>query len=237
MKIEGRNAVTELLKTDKTVEKLLLEKNSQSSLGRIFAEARNKGIRVQFVDRRVLDKESESGRHQGCIAFASDYKYSSLEEIVAAKGEKSGFIIICDCIEDVHNLGSIIRVAECTGADGVIIQSTNSASVTDAVIRISAGAANHVKVAKVNSINRAVDELKKQGYWLYALEADGTDIYSADFSGNVALVIGGEDSGVKKLTREKCDFVVSLPMRGKVNSLNASVALGVAAYEVFKNRR
>lgn len=237
MKIEGRNAVTELLKTDKTVEKLLLEKNSQSSLGRIFAEARNRGIRVQFVDRRVLDKESESGRHQGCIAYASDYKYSTLEEIVAAKGEKGGFIIICDCIEDVHNLGSIIRVAECTGADGVVIQSTNSASVTDAVIRISAGAANHVKVAKVNSINRAVDELKKQGYWLYALEADGKNIYSADFSGNVALVIGGEDSGVKKLTREKCDFVVSLPMCGKVNSLNASIALGVAAYEVLKYRK
>lgn len=237
MKIEGRNAVTELLKTDKTVEKLLLEKNSQSSLGRIFAEARNRGIRVQFVDRRVLDKESESGRHQGCIAYASDYKYSTLEEIVAAKDEKGGFIIICDCIEDVHNLGSIIRVAECTGADGVVIQSTNSASVTDAVIRISAGAANHVKVAKVNSINRAVDELKKQGYWLYALEADGKNIYSADFSGNVALVIGGEDSGVKKLTREKCDFVVSLPMCGKVNSLNASIALGVAAYEVLKYRK
>lgn len=237
MKIEGRNAVTELLKTDKTVEKLLLEKNSQSSLGRIFAEARNRGIRVQFVDRRVLDKESESGRHQGCIAYASDYKYSTLEDIIAAKGEKGGFIIICDCIEDVHNLGSIIRVAECTGADGVLIQSTNSASVTDAVIRISAGAANHVKVAKVNSINRAVDELKKQGYWLYALEADGKNIYSADFSGNVALVIGGEDSGVKKLTREKCDFVVSLPMCGKVNSLNASIALGVAAYEVLKYRK
>ena len=237
MKIEGRNAVTELLKTDKTVEKLLLEKNSQSSLGRIFAEARNRGIRVQFVDKRVLDKESESGRHQGCIAYASDYRYSMLEDIIAAKGGKSGFIIICDCIEDVHNLGSIIRVAECTGADGVVIQSTNSASVTDAVVRISAGAANHVKVAKVNSVNRAIDELKKQGYWLYALEADGADIYSADFSGNVALVIGGEDSGVKKLTREKCDFVVSLPMCGKVNSLNASVALGVAAYEVLKNRR
>ncbi len=237
MKIEGRNAVTELLKTDKTVEKLLLEKNSQASLGRIFAEARNKGIRVQFVDKRVLDKESGSGRHQGCIAFASDYKYSSLDDIIAAKGERGGFIIVCDCIEDVHNLGSIIRVAECTGADGVIIQSTNSAVVTDAVVRISAGAANHVKVAKVNSVNRAVDELKKRGYWLYALEADGTDIYSADFSGNVALVIGGEDSGVKRLTREKCDFVVSLPMCGKVNSLNASVALGVAAYEVLKKRK
>ncbi|MDE7076343.1 MAG: 23S rRNA (guanosine(2251)-2'-O)-methyltransferase RlmB, partial [Clostridia bacterium] len=133
MKTEGRNAVLELLKTDKTVEKILLEKNAQGTLGRIFAEARDKGVRVQFVDRRVLDKESVTGKHQGCIAFSSDYKYSSLQDIMAAKGEKGGFVILCDCIEDVHNLGSIIRVAECAGADGVVIQSTNSASVTEAV--------------------------------------------------------------------------------------------------------
>ena len=134
MKTEGRNAVLELLKTDKTIEKILLEKNAQGSLGRIFAEARQKGVRVQFVDKRVLDKESATGRHQGCIAFSSDYKYSSLDEIISAKGEGGGFVILCDCIEDVHNLGSIIRVAECAGADGVVIQSTNSASVTEAVV-------------------------------------------------------------------------------------------------------
>ena len=236
MKTEGRNAVYELLKTDKTVEKIMLEKNAQGSLGRLFAEARKKGIRVQFVDKKVLDKESVTGHHQGVIAITTDFKYSSLDDIIAAKGEKSGFVILCDGIEDVHNLGSVIRVAECTGADGVVIPSTNSASVTEAVVRISAGAANHVKVAKVNSLNRAVDELKKAGYWLYALEADGQSIYSSDLSGNVAIVVGGEDSGVRHLTREKCDFVVSLPMCGKVNSLNASVALGVAAYEVLKKR-
>lgn len=236
MKTEGRNAVTELLKTDKTVEKIMLEKNAQGSLGRIFAEARKKGIRVQFVDKKVLDKESATGHHQGVIAVATDFKYCSLDEIISSKGEKGGFVVLCDGIEDVHNLGSVIRVAECTGADGVVIPSTNSASVTEAVVRISAGAANHVRVAKVNSLNRAVDELKKAGYWLYALEADGQSIYSADLSGNVALVVGGEDSGVKHLTREKCDFVLSLPMCGKVNSLNASVALGVAAYEVLRKR-
>ena len=236
MKTEGRNAVYELLKTDKTVEKIMLEKNAQGSLGRLFAEARKKGIRVQFVDKKVLDKESVTGHHQGVIAITTDFKYSSLDDIIAARGEKSGFVILCDGIEDVHNLGSVIRVAECTGADGVVIPSTNSASVTEAVVRISAGAANHVKVAKVNSLNRAVEELKKAGYWLYALEADGHSIYSADLSGNVAIVVGGEDSGVRHLTREKCDFVVSLPMCGKVNSLNASVALGVAAYEVLKKR-
>ncbi|MBO5327929.1 MAG: 23S rRNA (guanosine(2251)-2'-O)-methyltransferase RlmB [Clostridia bacterium] len=236
MKTEGRNAVLELLKTEKNIEKIMLEKNPQGSLNKIFAEARKANIRVQFVDRRVLDKESVTGKHQGVIAFASDYEYSNLDEIIASKSEKGGFIILCDGIEDVHNLGSIIRVAECAGANGVIIPSTNSASVTEAVIRISAGAANHMKVAKVNSINRAIDILKDNGYWLYALEADGTDIYKADLSGNVALVIGGEDSGVKRLTREKCDYTLSLPLKGKVNSLNASVALGIAAYEVLKTR-
>ncbi len=145
-------------------------------------------------------------------------------------------MVLCDGIEDVHNLGSIIRVAECAGADGVVIPSNNSASVTDAVIRISAGAVNHIRVAKVNSINRAVDRLKQENYWVYALEADGTDIYKSDFSGNVALVVGGEDCGVKRLTREKCDFIVSIPLKGKVNSLNASVALGISAYEVVRKR-
>ncbi|MDE5943721.1 MAG: 23S rRNA (guanosine(2251)-2'-O)-methyltransferase RlmB [Clostridia bacterium] len=237
MKTEGRNAVYELLKTDKNIEKLLLEKNPQGSLKAIFAEARKRNIRVQFVDRKVLDKQSGEGRHQGVIAFSTDYEYSSLDDIIAARKESGGFVIVCDGIEDVHNLGSIIRVAECAGADGVIIPANNSASVTEAVIRISAGAANHMKVAKVNSVNRTVDELKKNGYWLYALEADGEDIYSADLTGNIAIVVGGEDSGVRKLTREKCDFTLSIPLRGKVNSLNASVALGIAAYEAVRKRK
>ena len=236
MKTEGRNAVIELLKTDKNIEKIMLEKDPQGSLKSIFAEARKKNIRVQFVDRRALDKLSEDKRHQGVIAFTSDFTYSSLDEIISSRKENNGFIVLCDGIEDVHNLGSIIRVAECAGADGVVIPSNNSASVTEAVIRISAGAANHIKVAKVNSINRAIDELKKQNYWLYALEADGSSIYEADLTGNIAIVVGGEDSGVKRLTREKCDFTLSIPLKGKVNSLNASVAFGIAAYEAVRKR-
>jgi 23S rRNA (guanosine2251-2'-O)-methyltransferase len=234
MKTEGRNAVLELLNSDKTIEKIMIEKNPQGSLNKIFAQARTKGVRVQFVDKKVLDKESATGHHQGCIAITSDFKYASLDDIISSANNPNGFIIICDGIEDVHNLGSIIRVAECSGANGVVIPTNNSASVTEAVIRISAGAANHMKVAKVNSVNRAIELLKKEGFWIYALEADGTSIYDADLKGKVALVIGGEDSGVKKLTREKCDFTLSLPLRGKVNSLNASVALGIAAYEVLK---
>ena len=236
MKVYGRNAVFELMKTDKNIDKILIEKDPQGSLKAIFAEARKADIRVQFVDKRTLDKQSENGKHQGVLAYTTDYKYSTLDEIISSRGEAGGFIIVCDGIEDVHNLGSIIRVAECAGADGVIIPSNNSASVTEAVVRISAGAANHIKVAKVNSVNRALDELKKQGYWLFALEADGTDIYEADLKGNIAIVVGGEDSGVRRLTREKCDFTLSIPLKGKVNSLNASVALGIAAYEAVRKR-
>ena len=220
MKTEGRNAVIELLKTGKNIDKIMIEKGAQGSINMIFAEARKKNIRVQFVDKLVLDKESETRRHQGVIAFTTDY----------------GFIVLCDGIEDVHNLGSILRVAECAGADGVVIPKSGSASVTESVIRISAGAAEHIKVAKVPNLNQAVEKLQKSGYWVYALEAGGEDIYAESFEGNVALIVGGEDSGVKRLTKEKCDKILSIPLQGRVNSLNASVALGIAAYEVVRNR-
>ena len=241
MKTEGRNAVLELLKTGKNIDKILIEKSDKStpqgSLGLVFAQARAKGVRLQFVDRRVLEKESVTGKHQGVIAFTTDYEYYDLDDIIQEKkSEKGGFVILCDGIEDVHNLGSILRVAECAGADGVVISKTGCAPVTEAVIRISAGAAEHIKVARVPSLNQAIESLQKQGYWVYALEAGDEDIYAQDFTGNVALVVGGEDSGVKRLTKERCDKVVSIPLQGKVNSLNASVALGIAAYEVVKSR-
>ncbi len=231
MKTEGRNAVLELLKTDKTVDKILMEKGAQGTLGRIFAEARRKNIRVQFVERAALDRASEEKHHQGVIAYTTDFVYSTLDDITAGEG----FLVLCDGIEDVHNLGAILRVAECAGAAGVVIPDARGASVTDAVVRISAGAAEHVKVAKM-PLNRAIDALKERGYWIYALEAGGESIYQNRLTGKVALVVGGEDSGVKRLTREKCDKVLSLPLFGKVNSLNASVALGIAAYEVVRAR-
>lgn len=233
MKTEGRNAVLELLKTDKTVEKILIEKGAQGSLGKIFAEARKKNIRVQFVERAALDRESAEKRHQGVIAYTTDFVYSDLDSMT---GKEESLIVLCDSVEDVHNLGSILRVAECAGADGVVIPGARGASVTEAVVRISAGAAEHMKVAKVSSLNRAIDDLKERGYWVYALEAGGESIYENRLTGKVALVVGGEDSGVKRLTREKCDKVLSLPLFGKVNSLNASVALGIAAYEVVRAR-
>ncbi len=233
MKTEGRNAVLELLKTDKTIEKILLEKGAQGTLGRIFAEARGKNIRVQFVDRAVLDRESAEKRHQGVIAYTTEFEYADLHDL--GGGEES-LIVLCDGVEDVHNLGSILRVAECAGADGVVIPKAKGASVTEAVIRISAGAAEHIPVAKAPSINYAVEELQKRGYWVYALEADGEPLYETNLSGKVALVVGGEDCGVHRLTREKCDKTLSIPLMGKVNSLNASVALGIAVYEVVRAR-
>ena len=238
MKIEGRNAVLELLKTDKEIEKILMEKGAQGSLGRIFAEARRRNIRVQFAEKAALDRESPSGRHQGVIAFAADYAYSELEYIIADKKSPSGgFVILCDGMQDVHNLGSVLRVAECAGADGVVIPKTGSAQVNESVLRISEGAAEHVRVARVTNLVRAIESLQAAGYWVYGLEADGEDIYGQDLTGNIALVVGGEDSGLKRLTREKCDKVLSLPMYGKINSLNASVALGAACYEAVRQRR
>lgn len=238
MKTEGRNAVLELLKTDKSIEKILLEKGMQGSLSVIFARARAKKIHVQQVERSVLDKESVTGKHQGVIAYATEYEYYEIEDLIAEpKSEKGGFILLCDEIQDVHNLGSVLRVAECAGVDGVIIPKTNCATVNESVMRISAGAAEHVKVAKVTNLNRAIEFLQANGYWVYGLEADGEAIYDADLTGNIALVVGGEDGGVKRITREKCDKILSLPMYGKVNSLNASVALGIACYEAVRQRR
>lgn len=236
MKIEGRNAVLELLKTDREIDKLLMQKGAEGSAGRIFAMARQKNIRVQFADVRALDRESETGRHQGVIAYVSEYEYADLDALLDPKAG-GRMVIVCDGVEDVHNLGSILRVAECAGADGVVIPKNKSAQVTGAVVRISEGAANHVRVARVPGINYAVEQLQKAGFWVYGLEADGEDLYSADLTGDIALVVGGEDSGIAPLTRKKCDKLLSLPLYGKVNSLNASVALGIAAYEAVRQRR
>ena len=174
MKTEGRNAVNELLKTGKNIDKILIEKGAQGSLSVLFAEARKRNLRVQFVDRQVLDKESVTGRHQGVIAFTTDYEYYDIEDIIAEKkNEKGGFIVLCDGIEDVHNLGSILRVAECAGSDGVVIPKSGSASVTESVIRISAGAAEHIKVAKVSNLNQAVEFLQKNGYFFTLIGQSG----------------------------------------------------------------
>ncbi|MBE5733997.1 MAG: 23S rRNA (guanosine(2251)-2'-O)-methyltransferase RlmB [Clostridiales bacterium] len=237
MKIEGRNAVYELLKTDKEIDKILVQKDLKDDASkRLINVIRSHKVKLQPVDKYVIEKESESKRHQGFIAYVSDYKYFEIEDIIDDCADKDGLVVVLNEILDPHNLGSIIRVCECAGADGIIIGKDRSASVSDTVMRISAGALNHIKVAKVTNINNAIDKLKENGFWVYGAEVGGGNIYKSNLTGKICLVIGGEDSGVKRLTKEKCDGIISIPMFGKVNSLNASVACGIAVYEVVRQR-
>lgn len=239
MKIEGRNSVRELLKTGKTIDKILIANGMRGTEAEaLLKDIKKSGVKFQFADKSVLDKESQSGKHQGYIAFVSDYKYCELDDIISVATSKDDcLVVVLDGVEDPHNLGSIIRVCECAGADGLVIGKHRSASVTDAVMRISEGSANHLKIAKVTNVNQAVDALKESGIWTYALELGGGDIYKTDLKGKVAIVVGGEDTGVNKLTAKKCDGVITIPLCGKVNSLNASVATGIAVFEVVRQRR
>ena len=237
MKIEGRNSVYELLKTDKNIDKILVQKDLKDDASkRLINIIRSNRVKVQLVDKYVIDKESESKRSQGFIAYVSDYKYFDLEDILDDCREKDGFIVVLNEVLDPHNLGSIIRVCECAGVDGIVIGKDRSASVSDTVMRISEGALNHIKVAKVTNINMAIDKLKEEGFWVYGAELGGGEMYKANLTGKLCIVIGGEDSGVKRLTKTKCDGIISIPMFGKVNSLNASVACGVVVYEAIRQR-
>ncbi len=237
MKVEGRNSVHELLRTDKEIDKILVRKDLEDQASkRLINIIRSHKIKIQLVDKYVIDKESESGHSQGFIAYTSDYKYFDLEDVIESAKEKDGMIVILNEVLDPHNLGSIIRVCECAGIDGLIIGKDRSASVSDTVMRISEGAVNHVKIARVVNINNAIDKLKDNGYWVYGAEADGQSVYKTDLKGKICLVIGGEDSGVKRLTRQKCDGIISIPMYGKINSLNASVACGVVVFEAMRQR-
>ena len=237
MKIVGRNAVTEALRSGKTIDRLVAARD-QKDVGaqRIINEAKSRGVKVFFYDKTVLDRESDGAKHQGFIAEVTDFKYSELDDVLELARSKNEppFIFILDGVEDPHNLGSVIRVAECTGAHGVVIPRHRAASVNETVVKVSAGAAAHVMVVKATNINDVIDELKAKGVWVYAADMDGESIYSTNLSGAVAFVIGGEGAGVKRLTKSKCDGVIALPMRGKVNSLNASVAAGVVAYEYVR---
>lgn len=237
MKIEGRNAVAEAVKSGKTIDRILVRNGMRDEASRkLLSDIRAAGIKVHFVDKITIDAESPAGKHQGFIAMTSDFKYCELEDILAAKKGEDNFIVVLDGVEDPHNLGSVIRVCECAGVDGLVIGKHRSAAVTDAVMRISEGSAAHLKIARVTNINSALEKLRKAGVWLYAVELGGGDIYKSKLTGPVALVIGGEDTGVNRLTRENCDAVVTIPMKGKVNSLNASVAAGVAVFEAVRQR-
>ena len=204
----------------------------------ILGKARELGIVIKEVDRRKLDAMCGGANHQGIAARASAIEYAQVDDILEKAGQagEKPFIIILDGIEDPHNLGAIIRSADASGAHGVIIPKRRGASLTDAVGKASAGAVEYVPVARVSNLARTIDELKSKGLWIYGADMDGSRWDSVDYSGPVALVIGNEGKGISRLVREKCDFIVSLPMKGKINSLNASVAAGILMYEVIKHR-
>lgn len=237
MIIEGKNAVSEALKGNVTIEKVMVQKDVQNKgIFQIVKECRERKITVHTVEKSALDRLSPSGRHQGVLAISTEFTYSEFDELLENKSEKGLLIILLDGIEDPHNLGAIIRVAECAGADGIIIPRRRSCGVTDTAVKVSSGASSYVKIAKVANINDAVRELKERGVTIFAADMDGESIYKTDLRGDVAFVIGGEGSGVHALTRKLCDGVVSLPQNGKVNSLNASVATGIVVYECVRQK-
>ncbi|MGN1202359.1 MAG: 23S rRNA (guanosine(2251)-2'-O)-methyltransferase RlmB [Eubacterium sp.] len=237
--IIGRNAVIELLKSGREVENVLIAKGEhEGSINRIIAMCREKGIVIKNVDRKKLDFMCAGGNHQGVAANVPAHSYSTVDEILEyaqSKGEKP-FIIICDEIEDSHNLGAIIRSAEACGVHGIIIPKRRNVGLNFIVAKTSCGALEYMRVARVSNLASTIDELKKKNIWVYCADMDGQAWCKTDFSGGCALVIGSEGHGVGRLIKEKCDVAVSLPMRGKVNSLNASVAAGVIMYEVAKQR-
>ena len=238
--IEGRNAVIEALRAGRAIDKIFIARGDvDKTLGHIASKAREKGIVVAECDRKKLDFMSQTHAHQGVIALCAVREYCSVDDIFAIAGERGEkpFLIVCDEISDPHNLGAIIRSAECAGAHGVIIPKRRSAGLTAIVDKAPAGAAEHMAIARVPNIPSAIKELKERGLWVYGTAADGqSGLWDTDFTGSMALVIGSEGDGMGRLVRESCDFIVSLPMKGQVSSLNASAAAAIVMYEVLRQR-
>lgn len=238
--IEGRNAVIEALRVGRSIDKIYIAKGeTDKTLGHIASKAREAGIVVVDADRRKLDYMSVTHAHQGVIALVGVNEYCSVDDIltVAAERNEQPFVIVCDEVSDPRNLGAIIRSAECAGAHGVIIPKRRSAGLTAIVGKASAGAAEHMAIARVPNIPAVLKELKEKGLWIYGAAADGdSGLWSTDYSGAMALVIGSEGDGMGRLVRESCDFIVNIPMAGRINSLNASAAASVIMYEVLRQR-
>jgi 23S rRNA (guanosine2251-2'-O)-methyltransferase len=237
--IEGRNAVLEAFRSGKTIDKLfVLDGCQEGMVNTIKREARKQETIVSYVKKERLDQMSETGHHQGVIAFAAAYTYAEVEDMLAAAREKGEdpFLFLLDNIEDPHNLGAIIRTANLAGAHGVIIPKRRACGLTAAVARASAGALNYTPVAKVTNLASTIEELKKEGLWFVCAQMGGESMYRLKLTGPIGLVIGNEGDGVGRLVQEKCDFTASIPMRGNIGSLNASVAAGVLAYEIVRQR-
>lgn len=238
--IEGRNPVLEALKSGREIEKIVVAKGTkEGSINKIIGMARDKNIIVQVVDRSRLDSMSDTNSHQGVIAIAASYLYKSIEDIfeLARKKEEDPFIIILDEIEDPHNLGAISRSAECAGAHGIIIPKRRSSGVTAVVSKTSAGAVEHLPIVKVTNISSTIEMLKKENIWIYGAHMEGENYYETDMKGPIAIVIGSEGNGLSRIVKEKCDFLVKIPMKGQVSSLNASAAASILIYDVVRQRK
>lgn len=239
MKIEGRNPVLEAFRSEKTIDRLyILDGCKDGPIQTILREARKRNTVFQFVSRERLDQLSVTKKHQGVIAIAAAYAYASVEDILQKAKEKGEppFVFLLDNIEDPHNLGAIIRTANLAGAHGVIIPKRRAVGLTGTVAKASAGAINYTPVAKVTNLTGAIKELKKEGLWFVCADMEGTAMYDLDLKGPIGLVIGSEGDGVSKLVKENCDLTASIPMKGDIDSLNASVAAGVLAYEIVRQR-
>ena len=237
--LEGRNAVIEAYRAGKTIDKLfVLEDCKEGSMNTVLREAKKHDTVINYVKKERLDQMSETGKHQGVIGYLAAYEYATVDEILDKAREKgeSPFVILLDDIEDPHNLGAIIRTANLAGAHGVIIPKHRASGLTATVSKTSAGALNYTPVAKVTNISKTIEELKKEGMWFVCADMGGTTMYDLDLKGSIGLVIGNEGKGVSRLVKEKCDFVASIPMFGDIDSLNASVATGVLAYEIVRQR-
>lgn len=237
--IEGRNAVLEAYRSGKTIDKLFVLDGCQDGpVKSITREARKHDSIINYVSKERLDQLSETGKHQGVIAVSAAYSYAEVEDILQIARDKgeAPFVFILDGIEDPHNLGAIIRTANLAGAHGVIIPKRRAVGLTPTVAKTSAGAINYTPVAKVTNISNTIKELKDQGMWFVCADMDGTEMYDLNLTGSIGLVIGNEGDGVSKLVKENCDMVASIPMKGDIDSLNASVAAGVLAYEIVRQR-
>lgn len=237
--IEGRNAVLEAYRAGKPIDKLFILDGCQDGpIMTIKREAKKHDTMVRFVTKERLDQLSETGSHQGVIAYAAAYEYAEVEDILRIAKEKgeAPFLFLLDNIEDPHNLGAIIRTANLAGAHGVIIPKNRAVGLTATVAKTSAGALNYTPVARVTNLAKTIEELKQRGLWFVCADMDGTSMYQLDLKGPIGLVIGNEGDGVGRLVKEKCDFVASIPMKGDIDSLNASVAAGILAYEIVRQR-
>lgn len=237
--IIGRNPVTEALKSGREMEKLLIAKDAEGSIKKIIGMAKDKKLPYQFLEKSALDRIADGRAHQGVIAYVSNFEYCDVEDILEkarGKGEDP-FVIILDGIEDPHNLGAIMRTADGAGAHGIVIPKRRAAGITDVVAKASAGAVEYVPVAKVSNIAQTVDKLKELGVWIGACDMEGTEYDMANLKGSLALVIGAEGQGISRLIKEKCDFSISIPMSGQIQSLNASNAAAILMYEVKRQRK